>query len=191
LGASSVFDRTGAVVAAAGDYTAVQVGAFALSQYRRLFTVVARAAAANIVGAAVYPFAAPSIAAAASANLTPAVFYLAAADHAVTGYTTKLRVASGCLVDDVAPGQTLVIGLYPVGTPSGGVGVFNPNLGTVVTGSTVTWTTPAANSSAAEQATADFGIPADGWYCFGMSVGGAFTVASDVVLPARLEVRNV
>lgn len=121
----------------------------------------------------------------------PAVFYLDPADYAIAGKTTKLRLKIGTLVNDTAPGNTMTWGLYPVGTPAGGSGILNPALGTVVAGSTVAQTTPAANAKTAPVSSGDFTIPAAGFYMIGMASTGAMAANSKVATTVAIEVRNV
>lgn len=110
------------------------------------------------------------------------------ADLALAGRAMKMRLKAGCLVNATAPGITLTVGLYPVGTPVGGVNVFDPAIGTVVTGSTVAFTTPAASSKAAEVSSGTFDMPADGYYVVGVVASGAMATNSVVMIPYCLEI---
>lgn len=95
-------------------------------------------------------------------------------------------------VNDVAPARTLVVGLYPCSGPSsgttGGAGVRAYASGTVVTGSTVTFTTPAADAFTTDQYSSTFDFPADGLYAIGCSINGALAANSGVHIIAELQV---
>ena len=85
----------------------------------------------------------------ASVSINP--IYIAAADYPTVGaLATKLRVSVNLLVNDVAPTGNFTIGLYPITRPatSGAGGQMIITLGTVVAGSTVLFTAPAADSMA-------------------------------------------
>lgn len=139
-----------------------------------------RANPATITGAATYVAQGNGgLATQASAATIPCPVYIPAG-------VEKLRLSSSCGVNDVAPGCTLKIGLYPMGAPSGSNGVWNPNLGAVVAGSEITFTTPGANTTPAETVN-DFTAPAAGWYWIAVNASGAMTVNSVVAIPFRLE----
>lgn len=88
---------------------------------------------------------------------------LAAADYAVTGKTTKLRIKATVACAG-AVSQNVTVGLMPV---TYGASI---SAGAAVTGSTVT-ITPSANSGVSGL-TADFAVPADGDYILGYTVAG-------------------
>jgi hypothetical protein len=162
------------------------------ARYRRISHVVARATSGNVSAAAVYSVLPDGvISGQAAANAPHGWVLLNAADYAVTGRTTKLRLVVGCVVNDTAPGNTMTFGLYPVGTPSGGAGITNPNFGTVVSGSTCAFATPAANSKSSAVASTDFTFPTDGWYAIGVDASAAIAANSQPQYVLRLEVRNV
>lgn len=121
-------------------------------------------------------------AATVSTSVTSACLYLlTAADLAITGLTTKLRVV-GVVKTATAPAITITIGLYPVTAAAASTA------GTVIAGSEVTITTPAANSDVSGNS-GDLTLPADGLYILGYTVSntpsGAFGVH------AFLQARNV
>ncbi len=126
----------------------------------------------------------------ASGNV-PAIFYLNPTDFAITGKTTKMRLRIGTLVNDTAPANTMTWGLYPVGNQTGGSGILNPTLGTVVSGSTVAQTTPAANAKITPVSSSDFTMPSAGFYMIGAASSGAMAANSKVATTISLEVRNV
>jgi hypothetical protein len=96
-------------------------------------------------------------------------------EYAVAGKTTKLRLRTAWATNNVAPGNTATLGLYPVSVSgTAGAGLWQITLGTVVSGSTVVVTTPGPNT-ASPVVGSDFTIPADGLYTVGVSLsaGGA------------------
>lgn len=161
------------------------------SRYRSVQRHVLRLVAANITGADEYPASAGGNVSVETGNSAHYPLYLDPDMLGIAGRSTKLRVVAACAVNDTAPAITMTAGLYPVGTPSGGAGILNPVLGTVVTGSTVAFASPAANSKSAETATADFDCPSAGWFCMGVATSGAMTANSVSIIEYQLQVRNV
>lgn len=161
------------------------------ARYQRLQVSNARATAANIASAAVYAMQPGGAFALQSTAGTYLLFGLDPADFAVAGRTTKLRVVVSGLVNDAAPAMNFVFGLYPLGTPSGTVNVVNPNFGTVVAGSTVTFNAPGANTSPGPTSSGDFDFPAAGRYGIGVNCSAAMAANSAVNWAVRLEVRYV
>lgn len=95
---------------------------------------------------------------------TPRSIYFAAADYAIAGKATKLRLRAQLFTNQVAPGVSPIVGLHAINSSFGSSG--NLGIGTVsaaVTGSTVTFVAP-ATSSRLSLATSDFDPPSDGWY---------------------------
>lgn len=118
--------------------------------------------------------------AAISTTQSSPIYAFAAADHALTGGTTVMRL-DAMQRNAGATTITFVLGLYPV------TNAASPTLGTVVSGSTVTFTTPSANVVHTGNS-GDFTIPADGNYAIGYTVSG--TPASISHLSAVLLIRN-
>lgn len=91
-------------------------------------------------------------------------FDFVAADHAVTGLTTKLRLRAQASTAATAPAITFTFGLYPL--TSGGATTFQAyTLGTVVPGSTVAHVSPGTNGIVRGNS-GDFTIPrmvSSGW----------------------------
>lgn len=125
------------------------------------------------------------------ANLTLAVpyFFFAKADYEVAGKTQKLRVRAQAAVNATKPAQTFTVGLYPI-TVAGGASELKITLGTAVTGSTIALVEPVASTITSKE-TADFTIPADGAYTFGVVSSGKLTVSSSLLLSAQLQTRSV
>lgn len=120
------------------------------------------------------------------------VFYFDPADYGgIGGLTTKCRLRAFAFANDVAPTGNYTLGLYPVTRPatSGGAGVDIYTLGTVVAGSTVAFTTPAADS-ANQGNSGDFTAPAAGFYVIGMVTTATVAASSHLHVGARLQVHN-
>ncbi|CAB4199326.1 hypothetical protein UFOVP1326_37 [uncultured Caudovirales phage] len=122
-----------------------------------------------------------------------ASLYIAAADlPSVNGVTPKLRIRGEVYNNDVAAFTgTLILGLYPITRPgtSGGAGLNIYTLGTVVSGSQVTLTNPAADSANALVGS-DFAMPADGHYCLGFITNATVAASAHLHIAARLQHRN-
>lgn len=118
---------------------------------------------------------------AATASVVP--IDLLAADYAVSGKTTKLRVKANLYVAG-APAVTITVGLYPL--PAGAN--LTINAATVVSGSTVAFASPSANTTPGANS-GDFNLPADGLYVLGYTVSG--TPGAAVILHAAVQRRNV
>jgi hypothetical protein len=122
-------------------------------------------------------------------TLPPDVFYFAAADYAVNGKTSKLRVSGMILPNATAPGINFTFGMYPL-TSAGAEKQLALTLGTVVSGSTAAVTTPSA-STPKREVSGDFTIPADGFYALGVVISSNLTAKSIVLASAHLQVRAV
>lgn len=110
----------------------------------------------------------------------PYLLNVAAADFAGLG-TTKMRV-SAIAITGTAPAITITLGLYPV------TGGSTQSLGTVVSGSTVAFASPGANSNTTGNS-GDFTVPSDGVYALGFVVSG--TPSAGFALQAKVEYHNV
>ncbi len=130
---------------------------------------------------------------AVSANGSAAwVFYLNPADWNANARTTKLRIRSQYLGNSVAPATNFAPGLYPV-TAVGGASGSSPSIvtaGAKITGSDVTFTTP-AGSAMLNGLSTEFNAPAAGFYCFVVVVGGSMTAGSQAVIGVQLQMRQV
>lgn len=111
-----------------------------------------------------------------------------AADLAVAGRTTQVRVVADLLVNGTAPAASFVTGLHLV-TPSGAANVMTLTAGAAVAAVPVV-TTPAANSQSRSEG-GWVALPAAGSYALGVVVsGGPIAAGSLVALTARLEMRH-
>lgn len=123
----------------------------------------------------------------------PNLIYIDSADYPTfDGKAPKLRIRAQVYANDVAPFTgTFIFGLYPVTRPgtSGGAGLCIFTMGTVVSGSTVTLTNPAADSSN-NLVTSDFALPANGHYVIGFITNQAMATSSHAHISAILQMRN-
>ena len=121
---------------------------------------------------------------------TPAVFQFTAADYGITGRTTKLRMRATLLNNQSATaGQTLTVGLYPVTAVGGANDAVSVTLGTPVSGSTLAFSSIAANSSQ-QKVTTDFDVPSDGLYVLGFNITTTLGGSTLTNVLADLQVRN-
>jgi hypothetical protein len=125
-------------------------------------------------------------------NVTTPVLllWLSAADYAVSGLASKLRVRAQLATNAVAPSGNWTVGLHPVSAVAGATGGLTYTIGAAVTGSTVVFTAPAAGSRLQGQ-TVDFTPPADGFYALGLVTSAAVATSSFVAVAAWLQTRNV
>ena len=119
------------------------------------------------------------------------ILYLDDADYTVASKTTRLRVRAQCLVNDFGPAITITWGLYPItAVGSGGIGnQIRLTNGTVLTGSTIAFASPAANSLG-QSNSGDFAFPADGHYILGAVLSGAPNASSMTYNTAQLQIRH-
>lgn len=127
--------------------------------------------------------------------MADAAFYLNPADYAAAGTgptprAVKLRIWAAVFAGSTATGSTWTVGLYPVATWGVGAAPQVATLGAVVTGSTIAFATPAANSQA-QNVTADFAAPAAGFYVLGVANSAISAAAAQLAVKARLQWRNV
>jgi hypothetical protein len=107
------------------------------------------------------------------------------------GLTAKLRIRASIEANDVAPNTNFVVALHPVTRPatSGGAGLVIYTVGTAVTGSGVTATTPAADSDTTLVGS-DFALPADGTYVIAVTTNATMAASSHVHISASLQMHN-
>lgn len=124
-----------------------------------------------------------------NSSTPPVIWRYVSAEHAVAARSTKFRVRAQVVVGSTNPGAlTLTAGLYPLTISAGAY-----TLGTVVTGSTVAFSSLTTNS-ATPLDSGDFDATAlltnPGNYVFGVVVGGA-TTAAGISINVELQRRNV
>lgn len=120
------------------------------------------------------------------ATTAPAkIIRLEAADYAVSGLTTKLRIRLQAAPNTTDSTVTFTAGLYPVAL-SGSI-VYT--LGTVVSGSQTGALNP-STAAFAENESTDVTIPSDDYYTIGILTSGTTAASSYTALTAQLQVRN-
>lgn len=161
---------------------------------RRLMTGRTRVTAGQTAGTYWFSEAA-TLASAGLATPLSAIFIEAEDFPNVADITPKLKIKVQLFTNDVAPGATFTVGLYPFSRPStsGGSGVLIYQPGTVIAGSTVTFTTPGADG-AFNGTSGDFALPAPGHYALGfvMTLPTLTSVATNahVHIQYQLQVHN-
>jgi hypothetical protein len=122
-----------------------------------------------------------------------AAFYLNPADYkesAVNERTVKLNLQATCVTNAVAPAVTFTVGLYPVSGSAGAEKKVELTLGSVVSGSTAAFTTPAKEVQV-EQASGLFTCPSAGLYAVAVVVSGSAAAKSAVAVRANLQMSQV
>lgn len=112
--------------------------------------------------------------------------------YVLAGHSLMLRCIWGLHTNDVAPANSFTFGLYPV-TAVGGVSGNNTTVtvGTVVPGTTGTFTTPSADTVATAIVVTEISAPSAGLYILGFTSTGASASGATVVARGRVQVRNV
>lgn len=119
------------------------------------------------------------------------VFYFDPADFTAGSRTTKLRLRVALMTNATAPAATFTVGLYPVSAVAGGTFIsLTATLGTVVAGSSVTFTTPSA-STRSQGNSGDFPAPAAGFYVLGVVLSATPAGPSSEAINATLQLRQV
>lgn len=156
------------------------------SVYRTLFRTGTRLTTAAASGTKY--LLAPNLADTSAAGITAnqagmnMIFNLVAADLAITGLTTKLRVEASVSGAGTAPAVTITTGLYPVT-----ISANSYVLGTVVANSGAALASPPSGITSANSG--DFDLPTDGAYMLGVIVSG--TPAAAFPVHGTLQARNV
>jgi hypothetical protein len=114
---------------------------------------------------------------------------LVATDLDVAGKTTKLRLKCQVHTNATAPGINYTFGLYPF-TVAGGTNLMGYTVGTVISGSTVLFTTPAASSDLTLDS-GDFDLPSDDRYVIAAAMSGAQPAAAMTMLSAQIQVHHI
>lgn len=132
-----------------------------------------------------------SYAAGTAEDKLPITFRLNAADLAVEGKTTKLRIRARIHVNATKPeGVTFRAGLYVVGTPGGAADALTIGAPGSAVGSEAIFSSPPA-STTTEVDTGDFNMIGDGLYQLLCFTSAALTNNSLVAIEAEIMVRNV
>lgn len=173
--------------------TAFVTAAVPNASYRTLFEAAGSHIAGKVAGTYGFGDGDP-LAVSGTGTLYPLkLFRYEAADYPrVNGATTKLRTRAVLAVNDTALFTgTFKVGLYPVTRPgtSGGAGLNIYTIGTLVSGSEVTFTNPAADLLA-EADSGDFTPPSDGYYVFAVVTSATVATNSLAHCTAYLQQRN-
>lgn len=121
----------------------------------------------------------------------PQGLYFDDADYTITGRTPKLRVRAQCYTNNTAPAITIAVNLYPISSVAGGpANVAQATLGAAVSGSVVSFASPGANTLS-QGVSGDFTIPADGFYCLGVTFSGVSAANSAFGVNAELQLHWV
>jgi hypothetical protein len=112
-----------------------------------------------------------------------------AADFAMTGKTTKLRIRGQVFCNATAPATTFTFTLRPV-TSAGGANEVALTAGSAVSGSPLAIATPSANT-VTSSAGSDFDLPSDGVYGLCIYTAAAFTANSAVRVACQLQVHHI
>lgn len=112
---------------------------------------------------------------------------LQAADYAVPGRTTTIRIDLTLAVNATAPAANFTAALAPVTAVAGGAGVLAYTLGSPVTTATVN--TPGA-SSRSHQESAVVALPSDGYYILTLTTSATTAANSRVGATVRLLMRH-
>jgi hypothetical protein len=113
-------------------------------------------------------------------------FQYVAADYAIAGLTTKLRVRSQVSTNATAPAITFTTGLYPL-TVAGGSDGLVITAGTVTSGSTVAFATPDASTITSGASTV-FTPPSDGAFAFAVVTNAQIANNAAAQVSAQLQV---
>jgi hypothetical protein len=119
--------------------------------------------------------------------------YLNPADYeesAVNKRTVKLNVQATVVTNAVAPGVTFTVGLYPVSAAAGGEAAVSLTLGSVVSGSTAAFTTP-AKETLTEAGSGLFVCPSAGFFALAVVTSGSATTKSSVAIRASLQLSQI
>jgi hypothetical protein len=119
-------------------------------------------------------------------------FYLNPADYeqsSINKRTVKYRVLGFLATNAVAPAITFTVGLYPVSAVAGAEKVVSVTLGTVVSGSTVAFASPAKETLGQAYSTV-ITAPAAGYYALGVAVSGSAAAKSSVAVRAILQMHQ-
>lgn len=163
-----------------------------LGVYRTILQVIGSHTAARVAGTYGFGYGDP-LAISGTGTLYPlAVIRIDSADYpTINGLAPKFRVKWSLEVNDVAPTGNFTFGLHPVTRPatSGGAGLDIYTIGAAVSGSTSVASAPAADAQLTG-ASADFALPADGYYVLGVVTTAAVATSSHLHLSSSLQVRN-
>lgn len=108
-------------------------------------------------------------------------FYLDPAQGANT------RVEAFCITNDTAPAANFTFDVLPVSGSSGTTATVAVTLGAAVSGSSIVFTAPSANTQ--NRSTVSFATPAAGFYVVRFTVSASTTANSSILLRANIAQR--
>lgn len=151
--------------------------------YRNIYQGAASIVGGTVVGTYFFSSAASASGSTAGVSGSPGAYPdlvpLTAADYAVVGRTTRIRVLYTWAVNAVAPTASFTAGLYPISLLAGS-GAMTTTLGAVVTGTTVLASNP-PGAAANFGASGDINLPANAIYVPGFTITGGTTAASSII----------
>lgn len=158
--------------------------------YRNLLQASGSHTAAKVTGTYAIPAGDP-LAVSGTGTLYPIpLIYIDLMDfQPVNGIASMMRLSGQTISNSVSPAMSFTFGLYPVTVAAGAAGLATLTLGTVVTGSTFA-ATPGGAVAASKGQSADFAVPAAGFYCLGVIPSGTMPASSHVHVNAQLMVRT-
>lgn len=156
--------------------------------WRNVLQVTAATNLDSSTGINDYMFCPATFPPAASAN-TPLIFTFNAASYAVAGMTTQFRLVGRVMTNGVASTANLTFGCYPI-TGVAGSGSLSLVLGTLVSGSTVQFSTPAAGS-VLFSSSSSFSLTDGGGYAVVLSLTSLIAANAIVAPAAFLQMRHV
>lgn len=162
-----------------------------MANYRVLLDRTGSHIAARVAGTYAIPQGNPCAISGTGTLYSQGAFYFDPADYpSVDGVTAKLRLRGQIFVNDVAPTGNFTIGMYPVTRPasSGGAGLVTYTIG-AATASCTAINTPAADSSNTTTS-ADFAMPAAGYYVLGVTTTATVAASSHLHINAQLQMRH-
>lgn len=129
------------------------------------------------LGAATYVPVGNGVSLISSVTGAPPALLIRAADHAITGKTTNMRLGIDLFVNATALGAaTVTFGLYPLTLVAGGAGGMTLTLGAAVGSSTVAMNS-GWSSGPGSALSADFALPADNVYVVAFVITGTVPAA--------------
>lgn len=160
--------------------------------YGSLLDCTASHIAGRAAGLYVLPQGAPAIPTGVGSLAAPNIIYLDAADYPTIGtLAPKLRIRALLFVNDVAPTGNYTFGLHPITRPatSGGAGLGIYTIGAAVAGTLTSVITAPAADSMNTVMSADFDVPAAGYYALGFTATIIPVASSHLHISALLQMR--
>jgi len=169
--------RWGAPIAGTGAYTTIALSNMNIG--------ASQASGNQAFAASATPFASGG-----SAGGPPAI-YIDNNELDLAGLTTQLRVKMILFPNATAPAINFTAGLSEITAVAGGANVTTYTFSAQIAGTTVTRTTPSASTRYVDTS-ADFNVPADGWYFLTCTLSGSLAATNPHVTGVLyLQMRHV